>query len=206
MVHESYTFWIWGWDVTPVVGMLPKFSPVDVRCEITQATITIFTPKGKLMFPLNQVELAELDQVPIGRYAGGITNLRLELTDSPEVRSNISATAKLWIVPTSVLANPPSPSFDEASDMLNTIESFKTEKVPSIHPNPYYRAWQRSPRRRKMLEQFSEKEWNAATPPHVYTPIINPWKLVLIIVAIGVGIVGSLMLLVGLIFNLFFRG
>jgi len=195
-----YIFWIFGWSSGPIFwGM--KFSPTNTRCEISQTEFTLFTPKETITIPLTQI----IDVDSYAPYAGaggsGPTNLVLTIADSPAVRSHLTREGKLYIVPQAVFANPVCPSYDEVLAMIEVIEVFQAGQQPTAHPNPYYRALER----RGKLERFSAEAFDALTPPQTYTPIIAPWKFVLLFIGTVAGVVILLMIIIVLIFNVFFR-
>jgi hypothetical protein len=113
----------------------------------------------------------------------------------------MSGTGKIYLLPAGVLENPPTASAAEVDVMVEVIEAFKANRQPAIHPNPYYRALDRSGKG----EEFSEEKWLATTPPHVYTPVMHIGKFILIVIGMVTVVTISVMGIAGLIFNLFFR-
>lgn len=199
MANERYIFWILDWGSNPVYSTA-SFSPVKARCEIDHNKLALFTPTEEIIVPLDQIIEASEYHKTVVRGGNIPPNLRLKLQATAEIRKSVSQTAQLFLLPAGVLENPPTFSRSEVQIMIEAIEAFQNHREPTSHPNPYYRALQRSGK----LDEFSENKWSAKTPPHVYTPVMSVWKFTIYIIGIVLAVCITL-IFIAVIANLIFK-
>ncbi|MFN8441922.1 MAG: hypothetical protein U0175_14175 [Caldilineaceae bacterium] len=178
MFSQPFIFWLFDWDDNQIYDV--RFYPLFIRCEITSKELRLESSDKTLMsVPLESIISAKRHRFVQSLRAGASTNLKLTLTDNYSVSEQWFAGNELYLSPMHVFSEIPQRSYHEIDDLVTLIQDLKTGQATNIHPNPYYREFQRQNR----LSEFSEEKWRASTSPSIYTKFVTGKGTILTVIS-----------------------
>lgn len=194
---SPFVFWLFNWATHRIFTSL-HYYPQYICCDIDASGILIDDRLKSIQFSLNQIKSCEVYRFSQGLHAGPTSNVKLELIEPIKSNARRNLSRELYLVPVNLFHN--EPKAQEMEDMVHVINTFRAGHTPLLPTNPYEREFIRLGK----ASEFDSQKWNALTPPNIYTPVPNPFLLLLKLLLFAV--VGTLAILVviGIIYNLLY--
>jgi hypothetical protein len=153
MSNQKYYFWLLGWNYerTP----RPLFT-VYILCEVDQNGFTIHDSKAPIAIKWDQVSNLDL-------YSEYVSHFGLQY--AVEIFINVDTRVKkMYLIATNTMNTVYRHHIQENETLVKVMNIFRNHGSIAIHPNPYYRAFERA----EKPDYFLLQNWDPTVSPKEY--------------------------------------
>lgn len=156
MGNQQHYFWIYQWNTKK---FNEGFSNPCFLCEIDDNGLRIHDSQKPIFIAWNQISMCDME-IYVTRYQSISQFVRLKIKDEARIE-NLNDAKLIYLVALDTLRARFWQSSHETEYLLNVIESHLNDKQTSLHPNPYYRGFERI----DQVDYFSLENWDPHIPP-----------------------------------------
>jgi hypothetical protein len=156
MENQRHYFWIYQWNTKK---FSEGFSNPCFLCEIGDDGLRIHDAQKPVFITWDQISACDME-LNIGSHVTISQFVRVKIKDDALI-PNLNNAKTIYLVPMDTLRARFWHDSHEADNLLNVIASHLGNKPISLHPNPYYRGFERI----NQVEYFELENWDPHIPP-----------------------------------------